>query len=422
MKISLLERGRQVVLDPIKTCQVVEQKLNNLKMRVRTRREADLLEAIRFTRSMNDVRRVIESDTSISKRFQEYVLPVEQVLFKRITADPVNPLPRNVPHVRLIENVEEIPVIGCDTSEIRPSAHYLPLFMLINVGVFAMGAEEGEYFSESDPHFYTWEELTALHPRRLRTTLRIDSRRIEAQCETILSVVDRIRESGNSKSIIVLLDETLSLGYLVGRSAETREETVTALLEMMGELKKKNCIPVGVFYTMSTALTVSLIRGVMCRNKPSCSVCIEGARSGGNIKDLPCEKYMMRDVKLVDLLLDPGCRTFCFEVKNVITRAFSYTVLAFYLKVWKNDVLRVEIPQWASDKVNEIASVVYLQSIMGAGYPYVLERAHEYAVIRSGERDWFISMISRVLRDILHIDLRMSRKEIMKKMLGGGVV
>jgi len=63
----------------------------------------------------------------------------------------------------------------------------------------------------------------------------------------------------------------------------------------------------------------------------------------------------------------------------------------FYLHVG-DEIGRVEIPGWiAADEilVNHVASLILDQSIKGAGYPVALAEAHEQAVVKGPDRDFF---------------------------------
>ena len=71
---------------------------------------------------------------------------------------------------------------------------------------------------------------------------------------------------------------------------------------------------------------------------------------------------------------------------------------SFYLKLSSDNVVRVEFPEWCLNYVDVIRDVVLAQSIIGRGYPYVLERAHEEAYISSRERRWVLSYIDKLIR------------------------
>jgi hypothetical protein len=70
----------------------------------------------------------------------------------------------------------------------------------------------------------------------------------------------------------------------------------------------------------------------------------------------------------------------------------------FYLRVGR-ELARVEFPAWVADEgqLDLLHSVVYDQCRRGLGYPTILARAHEQAVIHGDERRQITALIERLL-------------------------
>jgi hypothetical protein len=85
---------------------------------------------------------------------------------------------------------------------------------------------------------------------------------------------------------------------------------------------------------------------------------------------------------------EPSC------CEREVTKDYRKRVYFSYLCLNKLPV-RVEFPEWMVDGANEFMKVVAAECMLGStkNYPYVLERAHRYAVIRETERE----AIGRVL-------------------------
>jgi len=74
-------------------------------------------------------------------------------------------------------------------------------------------------------------------------------------------------------------------------------------------------------------------------------------------------------------------------------------IFFFYLNVG-GEIARIEIPGWIAqspDLVNLVHAAILKQSENTQGYPYVLERAHELAVIKASERRSLEEMIERAM-------------------------
>ncbi len=66
-----------------------------------------------------------------------------------------------------------------------------------------------------------------------------------------------------------------------------------------------------------------------------------------------------------------------------------------YFKVTPTLPVRVEFPEWMKNDVHELMKVVLAECLISstAGYPYILERAHKYAVISEREKEEFVRAV-----------------------------
>lgn len=82
----------------------------------------------------------------------------------------------------------------------------------------------------------------------------------------------------------------------------------------------------------------------------------------------------------------------------------------FYLRVGR-ELARVEFPAWVADEghLDLVHAVVYDQCQRGLGYPNVLARAHEQAVIHGAERRQLAALIERQLAQVNAPMLRSSK-------------
>ena len=99
-----------------------------------------------------------------------------------------------------------------------------------------------------------------------------------------------------------------------------------------------------------------------------------------------------------DLLRD-GQRSARFQSMsriNVESYPPPHTIQFFYLKVGR-EVARVEFPAWVGDEwLDLLHAVVYDQCRRGLGYPAVLQRAHEQAVIHEADRRQLQALVERL--------------------------
>jgi hypothetical protein len=63
------------------------------------------------------------------------------------------------------------------------------------------------------------------------------------------------------------------------------------------------------------------------------------------------------------------------------------------------EIVRIEIPGWiaqSEELVNTVARVVLDQSVKGFGYPVLIAEAHEQAVVKGPDRDFFYHLIAKM--------------------------
>ncbi len=294
-------------------------------------------------------------------------------------------------------------VVGIDTSEIQPSIHRSPSFLLENVGFSMMEYQKGTpHLDGAKAYFHPHSELVDRYARSSSSALpawAVDVARMECELDSLKNLI----ECGKARRVTVLFDESFSASWLNTVSPGWREGVVREMKRVQSELLEMETNPVGVFYTGSSAF-VSMVR-----------IGLNEAR--GKRRDVSWRR--IRDSRLLMKVLPSGWRSPLFRVRNRITDQYDLRVLGFYLKAGEGSVFRVEFPEKLLDRVETIHRVVVAEAALGGGYPYVLHRAHEEAYISPGERQWVFDYVSRLLGEEAGLmdSVQLSRKE-MRKLVG----
>ena len=129
----------------------------------------------------------------------------------------------------------------------------------------------------------------------------------------------------------------------------------------------------------------------------------------------------MLDVHISHFFLSPYTRTVVFKHQAKLCDLYPSNVRPyfFYLHVG-SEIARVEIPAWIAlnnDYVDDIASMILDNSLKGRGYPVVLAEAHEQAVVKGPDRDFFYHLIQKVGFD-RHRNVLISQKSVKKRGIG----
>lgn len=110
----------------------------------------------------------------------------------------------------------------------------------------------------------------------------------------------------------------------------------------------------------------------------------------------------MLDSFLVGLYLPVGFRTTIFKNTSPISFVYPDHLKPhfFYINVGK-EIARVEFPAWMVNDsllIDKVASYIKDQAQKGDGYPVALAEAHEQAVIKAADRDFFYTYLERFVQ------------------------
>lgn len=285
---------------------------------------------------------------------------------------------------------DRINVLAADGSQIYPDRHGVALYYLINIGSIAFRHGSGEaprvasqpavFFD--DAHLY--EEDGGQIP-----SVKIDAERDTRE----LGELARLAQLESDAPVLALLDNGLLL-YITLQMPNQRmvDELLDGYLSELDQLREAGAVVAGVVDRPRAANVVRLLR----------------------LAELPLEQ--INDEALSDLgpfthltdglvfgLLAPGERSALFVNASPANqdnyRPRGHTIYFFYLNAGrpgKDALLRVEVPEWVARepaKLDLVHAALVEQSRVTDGFPYVLMRAHELAVVTVSERREFEHMV-----------------------------
>ena len=369
-----------------------------------------------FDADFNKIADIVKNDPSTLTVLKEVDIPLEPL---NLTLSPkINP-ESNEARTRNI-------IMGVDSSWIKPDPHIKPLISLMNIAVFIYAPQiiTGGYRIENIIELKIGKELFV--KRGSQKVIGRIMRDVDLevwQFELIESLMEKIAyEINRDKPMFLFYDGSLSMLYAGNYSTDDQELLVESMRRFLNDMKKLNIIPIGVYHSLSRGLLNVLVRGVICASEPSCYRCI--VEKGD---DAPCFKYnMISDKNLFLKRLKIYERSPIFQVHNLILEHNrNLNIKGFYIKVDDNEIMRVEMPNWAISYIDDIHLSVAAQASLsrrakGRGYPYVLLRAHENAVLRNIDKEMILNLIDEELKKIgkeknTPLSIRRTGKEFYKK-------
>ncbi len=326
----------------------------------------------RFSQKQDELRRVAESTPGQNLRCAS---PGDEILDARF---PAPPLP------------EWVTLIATDGSQIYPDQHGLAFYYAINVGSIVYRHGSGETPQTlSDPRLYFREEQVYPGGSPVNGDL-ISAQRDLAEMQELARLV--LLEPSKGPPRVALGDGSLLI-WLQRR--DIPEEQQSRILEdylgCLDRLRGEN-LPVAAFVSRPrSAEVVALL--YLAHLEPE---------ERQNVKNLSDTGFRGLADRALFGFLKPGERSALFvrgTAANLEFQRRGHSVLFFYLNTG-TDLARVEVPEWVARQPTQLDTVhaaVYNQCTFNQGYPYVLTRADELAVILGDEREGLETLIVQAM-------------------------
>ena len=307
-------------------------------------------------------------------------------------------------------------IIAADGSQVYPDRHGIALYYLINTGsiVFRHGMDDAPSCASQPRLFYENEDLYLGEP--LIQGALVDSQRDLAELRELARLTATVNESAPS---LALLDNGLLL-YLGLHSSEQHrsDEILRDYLRVLREIKATGAAIAGVIDRPRAANVLRLLHLAQLDNADFEA---EDLRQLGD--------YAQLTDRMLFGALKPGERSALFvnaSPENMEKyMPGGHKIMFFYVNTGSAEqpgILRVELPEWVAVQPQQLALVhagVVEQARFGGGFPYVLIRAHELAVVTWAQRGQLEQMVAgSMLRSGLSPTI--SRKAQGKQWTNGG--
>lgn len=348
-------------------------------------------------------------------RWEELAERAESV--RERVAVPTGPLDERVPPR---SRPPAYTAMATDGAEIDPDRHGgSGEFYLINVGRVRIpyGQPEREVELRSASRLgYTDEQLFIVDPRDPRRQVPMRDRHLDA-----LRTVEELRalaDLGEAEAAqrtdvpaVALVDGTLLFSVLEERPRDfLRTRFYTDFVAQLERLRRAR-VPVAAYASRTRGIDLVHLFRAVCGSAPlACEVCV-----GGHA----CALRGLNDAHLLGRWLQRWERSSLFRVRsNVHDPYYAGHHVYFFLLNTGDEIARVEIPEWvARDQslLDVLHAVLVDQCAKGFGYPAVLARADDRAVISLGDRDVLDTLVQQELARqgvVARPSAKLSRKQV----------
>lgn len=281
--------------------------------------------------------------------------------------------------------------LAIDGSQIYPDKHEGTTCSLINIGSVHLnyGVQDQKVVLDSVPTVFIGDEDISLNenPHEL-----VDCYRQEFEFFAGIKHSEKIMKKNDAPSIF-LFDGSLIFWHLEAKDPSVKMRFLSSYVDSLEKLYHNQILIAGYISLTKSKELVNLIRVALTELA----------------QDLGLERFIeqtngiidhMSDAQVVRFFLKPFERTIVFKNHASITKHYPVHLHPhfFYLHVGR-EIVRIELPAWIAENVSMVevvASLVVDQTIKGDGYPVALSEAHEQAVVKGPDRDFFYHMIRKI--------------------------
>ncbi|MFC1841831.1 DNA double-strand break repair nuclease NurA [Candidatus Dependentiae bacterium] len=304
------------------------------------------------------------------------------------------------------QNIEKYIVLSVDGSQIYPDRHSGTACHLINIGYVALryGLPGKSVYFNSEPHVFADFELSDLGetPTELVNCRRQDF-------ELVAGYELSKTYKAQNQPMVFLFDGSIIFWHLEQKTQEAKQYFLAHYLKMMHKFYEDKILMAGYISLTKSKELLNLIRVALC-----------------NFVVEDCQEYKIVD-RVVDAMIasfyiNPYERTTIFKNNSKITQYYPEHLKPhfFYMDIG-DEIVRIEIPAWIAqndEKVDLVSNIIADQTIKGRGYPVALAEAHEQAVVKGPDREFFYHLINKIG---LEHNRKLNISQKSRKKLGMGI-
>ena len=303
-------------------------------------------------------------------------------------------------------------VVAVDGSQIYPDRHVSGAgCFLINVGGITLSyGESSNAILFNEPKVLLPDDVRIAHEEHFSRDL-VDLLREEYE------LLHSFKQALLLEDAVCLMDGTLIFWTLEGKSDAVKKFFLQRYLHHLDQFYQNKILVAGYISMPKSRELVNLIKLGLCRfTVADCIACHK------EYDEFPCKQVdHVLDTHVARYFLHENQRTTVFySTSNIVESYPDHLKQAFVYMHVGSEIVRIEMPRWIAENktyLDHVCAVALDQSKKGNGYPVCLAEAHEQAVVKGADREFFYHLLCKISMDKRQ-RLRFSPKSIKKRGIG----
>lgn len=276
-------------------------------------------------------------------------------------------------------------VLSVDGSQIYPDKHQGTSCFLLNIGsvVLRYGAGPGSTQFSSEPFVFIEQDFEG----ELSSAVDIvNCKREEFELARGLDDARLLKKALPDTPLLFLFDGSLIFWHLESKDPLLKNYFLKKYQELLEGFYQEGIVPVGYISLPKSKELIHLIRAQLC------------GFSSTNLQVADQVKYIS-DSTVARFFLEPGQRSIIFQNHAPISELYAAHLKPhFFYYHAGSEIARIELPAYGTAKncVDLLTSLIANQIEKGNGYPVALAEAHEQAVVKGVDREFFYQAIGKL--------------------------
>lgn len=285
---------------------------------------------------------------------------------------------------KIDDKIDEYGVLATDGSQIYYDKHQGPGCYLINVGSVLLNyckpASKVSLFSQPHVFFLSGQN------REQGSADFVNLQREEYEFRYAWELSFQFKKEHENKPFIALIDGSLIFFHLDGQDTDQKQMFLDRYMDYLQKFCAENILIAGYISFPQNKELVHVLKLIAAEFN-------EQILQEFELFD------QLTDVHIARFLLKPGYRSTIFQSKAPIVYVYPKMLKTYfcYLHVGY-EIVRIEFPAWIAEDenlVDQVCRIAFDQANKGRGYPVCLFEAHEQAVVKGYDREFFYAMLQK---------------------------
>lgn len=290
----------------------------------------------------------------------------------------------SVSHSVLNHN-QEYQIVSVDGSQIYPDKHQGINCFLLNIGtvVLRYGSFAGGVEFSSEPSLFIEQDFDG----EISSTVDIvNCKREEFEFQKGLEQCLLLKKEFPNMPLLFLFDGSLIFWHLESKDPVLKDYFLQRYGQLLQQFYEHNIAIAGYISLPKSKELVGLVRAQVSNF------------SASHVQALEQVKYIS-DGTVARFFLEPHMYSTVFENHASVSETYPQHLKPYFLYYHTGtEIARVEFPGYMVDKerIQQVMSLVGNQVQKGNGYPVAIAEAHEQAVVKGPDRDFFYQAIQKL--------------------------